>query len=44
MAAHGPFKTKQNAKDYAKKMRKKGFGAGIYKKKSGWCVSVTRGK
>ena len=44
MAAHGPFASKANAKDYASKLRKKGFGASVYKKKSGWCVSVTRNK
>lgn len=42
MASHGPFANKGNAKDYASKMRKKGFDATIYKKKSGWCVLVTR--
>jgi hypothetical protein len=44
---HGPFKTKQNAKDYASKMRKKGFNATLYKAKGTtpgkqWKVSVTR--
>jgi len=42
MAAHGPFASKSNAKKYASKMNKKGFNASLYKKKSGWCVSVTR--
>lgn len=42
MAAHGPFKNKGNARDYAEKMRDKGFNASLYKKKSGWCVSVTK--
>ena len=42
MAGHGPFANKTNAKRFATRMRKKGFNAGLYKKKSGWCVSVTR--
>ena len=42
MASHGPFANKANAKEYAKKLRKKGFNATLYKKKSCWCVSVTR--
>jgi len=42
LASHGPFANKGNAREYASKMRKKGFGASLYKKKSGWCVSVTR--
>lgn len=42
MAAHGPFKNKGNARDYAERMRDKGFNASLYKKKSGWCVSVTK--
>jgi len=39
---HGPFKNKGNAKDFASKMRKKGFEAGLYKAKGKWKVSVTR--
>jgi len=42
MAAHGPFKNKGTAKEFATKMRKKGFSAALYKKKGKWCVSVTR--
>jgi len=42
MASHGPFASKANAKTAAKKARKDGFDASLYKKKSGWCVSVTR--
>jgi len=34
--------TKTSAKNQAKKARKKGFNAGIFKKKKGWGVSVTR--
>jgi len=44
MAEHGPFKTKTNAKAYAKKMRKKGFKANPYKTSKGWKVSVTTKK
>jgi|GEM_PF-5298919 len=42
MASHGPFASKANARAHAKKARKCGFEASLYKKKSGWCVSVTR--
>ena len=41
MASH-TCKTKSNAKEYAKRMRKKGFNAEIYNKKKGYGVSVTR--
>lgn len=34
--------TKSTAKKQAKKARKRGFDANIYKKKKGWGVSVTR--
>jgi len=37
-------KTKAKAKNLAKKFRKKGFFASIYKRKKGWGVSVTRKK
>lgn len=36
--------TKTSAKAQAKKARKKGFNASIYKKKKGWGVSVTKKK
>jgi len=39
---HGPFKSKGNAKDFATKMRKKGFNCSLYKAKGKWKVSVTR--
>ena len=35
MAKHGPFKTRTNAKEYASKMRKKGFVAAIDRSSSG---------
>lgn len=43
---HGPFKNKTNAKEYATRMRKKGFNATLYKAKGTtagkqWKVSVT---
>jgi len=44
MAEHGPFKNKGNAQAFAKKMRKKGFNAGLYKAKGKWKVSVTTNK
>jgi len=44
MAEHGPFKNKGNAKDFATKMRKKGFNASLYKAKNKWKVSVTKSK
>jgi len=34
--------TKSSAKKQAKKARRKGFNAGIYKKKKGYGVSITR--
>ena len=34
--------TKSSAKKQAAKARRKGFDAGIFKKKKGWGVSVTR--
>lgn len=43
MAVHGPFKNKNNAKEFAKKQRKKGFSAVPYKKTNlKWYVSVFR--
>jgi len=41
MAGHRA-NTKTTAKKQAKKARKKGFNAGVYKKKKGYGVSVTR--
>lgn len=43
MAEHGPFGSKTNAKQFASRMRKKGFEASLYKAKGKWKVSVTRG-
>jgi len=39
---HGPFKNKTTAKNFATRMRKKGFNASLYKAKGKWKVSVTR--
>lgn len=36
--------SKTSAKKQAKKARKKGYNAGIYEKKKGWGVSVTKKK
>jgi len=41
MAEHS-FKKKLTAKLYAKRARKKGLKASLYKKKKGWGVSSTR--
>ena len=41
MAGH-KANTKTTARKQARKARKKGFNAGIYKKKKGYGVSVTR--
>jgi len=35
-------RTKTSAKKYAKKMRKRGFKASVYKKRKGYGVSVNR--
>jgi hypothetical protein len=42
MEPNGPFKTKYNAKMFAKRMRGKGFVASLYKLKKGWGVAVNR--
>jgi len=43
VAVHGAFKSKQHAKEYAEKARKKGLMASPYKKSNGkWYVSTTR--
>ena len=41
MVAHRA-KNKKNAEAMARKFRKKGFNTSVFKKKTGWGVSVTR--